>query len=282
MKVQNSAAGLGLLTAFASSLCCIVPFVALLAGTSSLAANFSWIEPAKPYLFGVSFLALGFAWYQQLKPAATDDCGCEVGSNSFFQSKKFLSIVTVFALLMMTFPYYSGSLFASNSKSGATVTNVNEGNIESVEFEVAGMTCGSCEKHVSEAIYDLEGVIDVTASFKNDNTIVKFDNTKTSIDAIEKAIASTGYKVLGHKVLNADGALSKYSVQEYDVSGMTCTGCEEHVANAVKSLDGVESVSASYKEGKAVVKFDASKTSNEKIEKAIAATGYKAKAKKND
>ena len=82
MKAQNSAVGLGVLTAFASSLCCI-------AGTSSLAANFSWIEPAQPYLYGISILALGFAWYQQLKPVAEDDCGCEIEATSFFQSKKF-------------------------------------------------------------------------------------------------------------------------------------------------------------------------------------------------
>lgn len=201
MKVQNSAVGLGLLTAFASSFCCIAPFIAVLAGTSSLAANFSWIEPAQPYLYGLSFLALGFAWYQQFKPKVADDCGCEVETTSFFQSRKFLSIVTVFAVVMMAFPYYSGNLLANNSSNTVLEADVADENIVSVEFEVEGMTCGGCEKHVSDAVYKLDGIIELTASYENENTIVKFDDSKTSIDNIEKAIASTGYKVLSHKVL---------------------------------------------------------------------------------
>ncbi len=283
MKVQNSAAGLSLLTAFASSLCCIVPFIAILAGTSSLAANFSWIEPAQPYLYGLSVLALGFAWYQQFKPKVADDCGCEVGPTSFLQTKKFLGIVTVFAVLMMAFPYYSGSLFANGSSNSVLMADVADENIVSVEFEVEGMTCGGCEKHVSDAVYKLDGIIELTASYENENTIVKFDDSKTSAEEIEKAIASTGYKVLGYKVLeNNDGAFSNLSTFEYRVTGMTCTGCESHVNTAVKKLAGVESVAASYKEEKAVVKFDPAKTSKEEIEKAISSTGYKVEGVKEN
>ena len=199
MKAKNSAIGLGLLTAFASSLCCIAPLLALLAGTSSLAANFSWIEPAKPYLFGVSILALGFAWYQQLKPKAVDDCGCEIGPVSFFQTKKFLGIVTVFAILMMSFPYYSCYITGCGSEANISAADVAPENIVSVEFAVNGMTCGGCEKHVSDAVYNVPGVIDVAASFENENTIVKFDKSKTNAEDIEKAIASTGYTVEGVK-----------------------------------------------------------------------------------
>ncbi len=264
------------MTAFASSLCCIVPFIALLAGTSSLAANFSWIEPAKPYLFGVSFLALGFAWYQQLKPKATDDCGCEVGPTSFLQTKKFLGMVTVFAVLMMAFPYYSGNLMGSNSSNAMLVSDTIDGNIVSVEFEVEGMTCGGCEKHVSDAVYGVDGVIEVTTSYENEHTVVKFDDGKTNIAAIEKAIASTGYKVLGSKVLeNNAGTFPKLSTFEYGISGMICSGCETNINTAVKKLAGVESVATSYKEEKAVVKFDPAKTSKEEIEKAISSSGYK-------
>lgn len=281
MKSQKSVVGLGLLTAFASSLCCIVPFIAVLAGTSSLAANFSWIEPAQPYLYGLSILALGFAWYQQLKPVAEDDCGCEVGATSFFQSKKFLGVVTIFALAMMAFPYYSGALFANSSSNNALMVDVANENIVSAEFEVEGMTCGGCEKHVSDAVNKLDGILEITASYENENTIVKFDKSKTSIEEIEKAIASTGYKVLGHKILDEGDANPQLSVLEYEVEGMTCGGCESHVTNAVKNLDGIASVSASFKNKNAIVKFDPAKTSPEAVEKAISSTGYKVKKTKD-
>jgi len=97
------------LTAIAASLCCITPVIALLAGSSSIAANFSWIEPARPYLIGLSIAVLTFAWYLKLKPTKTNDmdCNCETTKKpSFLQTKTFLGIVTVFAALMMTFPLF--------------------------------------------------------------------------------------------------------------------------------------------------------------------------------
>ena len=280
MKAQNSAIGLGLLTAIASSLCCIIPFIAIVAGTSSLAANFSWIEPLRPWLYGLSILALAFAWYAQLRPKPVDDCGCETGPKSFFQTKTFLGFITVFALLMMAFPYYSGSLLGNSNHAASPhavfIAEVPAENIVTVEFEVEGMTCGGCEKHVSGAVYDVAGVIEVKASYKDGNTIVLFDRTKTNVEEIQKAIASTGYKVSGYKILKSEGApFSDLATFEYHVTGMTCGGCEVNVKSAIGKLDGVQSVSASYKEEKVVVSFDPTKTSKEEIEKSIALTGYK-------
>ena len=105
MKANNKIAGLGLLTAIASSLCCITPVIAVVAGTSGAASSFSWMEPARPYLIGFTILTLGFAWYQKLKPKKKIDCNCETEKKpSFMQSKLFLGIITVFALVMLSFP----------------------------------------------------------------------------------------------------------------------------------------------------------------------------------
>ena len=111
-KLPGTFTGAGLLSAFAASLCCITPVIALLAGSSSIAANFSWIEPARPYLIGLSIAVLAFAWYVKLKPAKSvvEDCNCDTtGKIPFLQSKTFLSIVTAFAVLMMAFPLYRPS-----------------------------------------------------------------------------------------------------------------------------------------------------------------------------
>ena len=53
MKTDKKLIGAGLLTAFAASLCCITPVLALVAGTSGLASSFSWLEPARPYFIGL-------------------------------------------------------------------------------------------------------------------------------------------------------------------------------------------------------------------------------------
>lgn len=71
--------------------------------------------------------------------------------------------------------------------------------------------------------------------------------------------------------------VSSDNIQEvkFNVSGMTCASCEEHVKHAVNELPGIVSVSASSDEGIANVKFDNSKTDKSAITKAIDATGYK-------
>ena len=88
MKAQNSAIGAGVIAAIASSLCCITPVLAVLAGTSSLAGNFGWLEPARPFLIGATVLALGYAWYDKLKPVKQNDCGCAIAENLHFGKLK--------------------------------------------------------------------------------------------------------------------------------------------------------------------------------------------------
>ena len=50
MKKNKGLIGMGLLTAFASSICCIAPVLAIFAGSSGMASSFSLMEPVRPYL----------------------------------------------------------------------------------------------------------------------------------------------------------------------------------------------------------------------------------------
>lgn len=64
----------------------------------------------------------------------------------------------------------------------------------------------------------------------------------------------------------------------FEVKGMTCEACEAKIKSAVTKMDGVSSLSVSNKTGKASVEFDARKTSQDKILKAIQDTGFEASA----
>lgn len=64
-------------------------------------------------------------------------------------------------------------------------------------------------------------------------------------------------------------------IAEFQIAGMTCKGCEEHIIHAVKEVDGIQSVDASYEHGSAVVHFDKSRTNKNQLTEAINATGYK-------
>ena len=189
-------AGASVFTAIAASLCCITPVLALISGAGGIVSSFSWLEPARPYLLGITVLVLGFAWYQKLKPKKSDvECDCEEDEKpSFMQTKKFLGIVTVFAFLMMAFPYY-GHIFYP--KADKEVVVISSDNIQEVKFNVSGMTCASCEEHIKHAVNELPGIVSVSANSNDGTTNVKFDNSKTDKSTITKAINGTGYKVSG-------------------------------------------------------------------------------------
>lgn len=201
MKLVGNISSLGVLTAIAASLCCITPVLAALAGVSGLASSFSWLEPARPYFIGATILLLGVAWYQKLKVTKTGDahCDCETDVKpSFWQSRKLLGIVTIITALLMAFPNYAFVFFPKN---GATVAVSSQGDIQKAEFVIEGMTCTGCEHHVKSEVSKLDGIIELSVSYEKGNAIVKFDESKTSIEAITAAINSTGYKVTKHNFL---------------------------------------------------------------------------------
>lgn len=201
MKRTGNISLMGIFAAIAASLCCITPVLAALAGISSLASSFSWIEPARPYFIGATVLVLAFAWHQKLRGVKADeiDCDCETDAKpSFWQSKKFLGVVTITAALLLAFPNYAAVFFPEAESAGIAVS---QDSVQKVEFTIKGMTCTGCEHHVKSEVSKLDGVIEAAVSYEKGDAIVKFDKSKTSIEAITAAINSTGYKVTKHRVL---------------------------------------------------------------------------------
>jgi copper chaperone CopZ len=204
MKTQKSSKGLlgtGVITAIAASLCCITPVLALISGASGIASSTTWMEPFRPYLIGITILVLGFAWYQKIKKRSPEEieCACETDAKpSFWQSRKFLLIVTIFALVMIAFPYYSPMFYGDNKKE---VVYVNTSNIVTLNMDIEGMTCPACSNHITHAAFEVDGVIDAKADDKTGKAVVKFDKSKTSANSIIKSIDATSYKVANHKII---------------------------------------------------------------------------------
>ncbi len=194
---NNRLIGTSVLAAITASICCITPVLALIAGTSGIASTFSWIEPFRPFLIGFTILVLVFAWYQQLRPKTKVELECvcdEDEKTSFWQSKKFLGIITVFAAIMLAFPYYS-SIFYPKNESNTSFAMSN--NITEITVDVKGMTCSGCEQHIEHAVGQLEGVNYVRASYDSGTAIVHFASSMVSDRSIVDAINETGYEVTG-------------------------------------------------------------------------------------
>ncbi|WP_439882115.1 mercuric transport protein MerTP [Pontibacter sp. MBLB2868] len=196
VSTPNGWLGTGILAAIGASLCCITPVLAMIGGISGIASSFSWLEPLRPFLIGLTGLALAFAWYKKLKPNNQADCACDTDPKpTFMQSKKFLLIITVFAIVMLAFPSYAHVFYPQDQGNKAILGK----NTQQVELTVKGMTCSGCESHVNNEVNKLEGIFEVKTSYEKGKTVVKFDKDKTTIKQIEAAVNATGYQVTNIK-----------------------------------------------------------------------------------
>lgn len=193
MKSEKSLLGIGILTSITASLCCIMPILSIIAGTSGILATFSWLEPFRPYLIGISVIVLGFVWYQKLKPQKEIDRACALEKRpKFIKSKVFLGIITLFAAFMLTFPYYS-SIFYTHTDT--EILAADKADLKTTVFTIGGMTCANCEKHVQQEVQKLSGIVDLKVSYRGENAIIVFDKTKTNKMEIEQVIKEAGYAI---------------------------------------------------------------------------------------
>ena len=143
---------------------------------------------------------LSFPWYQKLKPKKEIDCECEdENKSSFLQSKIFLGLITFFAIVMMTFPYYSNQLFTNKNLQ---INNVTNNYLQNIEFKIVGMTCDGCETFIEQTVSAVEGVYSVKANYENGTANISFDSTKTNAKEITYIIEETSYKVSGYAKTN--------------------------------------------------------------------------------
>lgn len=62
----------------------------------------------------------------------------------------------------------------------------------SVSFLITNMSCASCEIRVSQALNEVEGVLEVHFDIDAQTVTVRFDE-RTDIDALKSATAAIGY-----------------------------------------------------------------------------------------
>jgi mercuric ion transport protein len=84
-------------------------------------------------------------------------------------------------------------------------------------------------------------------------------------------------KMVFPKIQKAALAVKKSNIQtaELNVKGMSCEACEAEINLEVNKLPGIIQTKVSYQKGNALIQFDASQTTINKISDAIDATGYK-------
>ena len=198
--ISSKNASAGLLAAIVASLCCITPVFSLLAGIGGIAATFSWMEPFRPYLIVLTIGILSFAWYQKLRPRTAEEiaCACEDDQKpSFWQSKRFLGIITVFAGLMLAFPSYSHVFYSDGGGMDTPlIAEQDSTKTNKIIIDVKGMTCAGCESHIEHEVGLLKGVKMVNATYSTGSATVEYLPSKIDQKSIIEAINKTGYTVI--------------------------------------------------------------------------------------
>jgi mercuric ion transport protein len=197
MKNKRSSLGgivTGLIAAVAASSCCIPPILAALAGVGSAGSSWSWLEPFRPYLIAFAAISIGYVWYRYLQDDPKDECGCEPAKPRWYQTKRFLIGMTFFAVISISFPYYSAIIFRPPPPLQEAVEEA--ANAAEYSFRITGMTCFACEKHIEQSLNKSSGVYRTVAFYEKGKATVLFDTSKTNAMILKKCLEDgTGYRV---------------------------------------------------------------------------------------
>lgn len=199
MKDDKVLIGGAVLAAFAASLCCIGPLVAIAFGLGALGAA-SAFEPLRPYLLAAAGLALAYAFYRTYGRRAAacapgEACALPPGGRT---GRAMLWVATVAVVLFGVSPYLAGPLAARLGRAERPAESAHatpQPAPATSVLSVKGMTCASCETATRLALERVPGVRSASASFERGEAVVEYDPAQTAPEALARAVTEkTGYE----------------------------------------------------------------------------------------
>lgn len=132
-------------------------------------------------------------------------------------------------------------------------------------LKIEGMTCAACSRAVERASKKVEGVSEANVNLATEKLSITFDESKTTVEDIQKAIEKAGYT-----------AKTEEASKTLKIEGMTCAACSRAVERVSKKLDGVVEANVNLASEKLNITYEPSKVKVSDIKKAIEKAGYKA------
>lgn len=130
-----------------------------------------------------------------------------------------------------------------------------------ISLPIKDMTCASCVAHVTHALQEVPGVLDVTVNLATEKAAVRYDDRQTNVEAMIAAVRETGYDVPLEKAL-------------LSIGGMTCASCVGHVEEALRSVPGVLTANANLATERATVEYVPGLASLDDLRRAVSDAGY--------
>ena len=114
-------------------------------------------------------------------------------------------------------------------------------------YTILGMTCNGCRAHVEETLNKVNGVTNATVDLEKAEAVIEMQkHVKTGVfeDALQKD--GGNYHIL-------DAPKNGKLQQHFEIVGMTCSGCREHVQDVLQKVDGVEKAEVDLEKARAVI-----------------------------
>jgi len=135
------------------------------------------------------------------------------------------------------------------------------------EYKITGMTCKGCEANVKKTLEALPQIETAEISVENGEGKLYFKEDIPTTILQEKLSKIGNYKITEKvSVLNGNAksmtTLEQIITKEYEITGMTCKGCEAKIKKALEALPQIETAEISVEngEGKLYFKEDISTT----------------------
>jgi Cu+-exporting ATPase len=148
--------------------------------------------------------------------------------------------------------------FKSYRKVENTLPNMRE---TTITLRILGMTCTMCALTIEKQLSEQRGVKDATVNFALEQATITYDADAVAPKQLVQAIRDVGYDVDTERA-------------ELEVVGIVCVSCVTAIETALKEIPGVIDESVNPVTAKAVVDYDPSSVTVEKLIQTIQNTGY--------
>ncbi|HMM78786.1 MAG TPA: mercuric transporter MerT family protein [Pyrinomonadaceae bacterium] len=203
MEKSNVFVGGAMFAAFVSSLCCVLPLIAVVFGLGAFGTAAIFETVRYPMIF-IAFAALAYGFYRvyfrREECAEGESCATKPVSRI---NKIFLWVGAIVIVAFALAPQYTGYMAAAITSPSSPATEpapvvLTEEPVakKTIVLQVRGMTCEGCEAHIEVPLRKLRGVITADADYKQHNVTVVYDSAQTTVEKIKEAITATGYELI--------------------------------------------------------------------------------------
>lgn len=143
-----------------------------------------------------------------------------------------------------------------------SIANIEDhGRSKRTVLKIGGMHCAGCVNSIQGFLSELNGLKEVEVNLATEKAAIEFDPTQIRLDAIEKAIAEIGYKVVYEKLT-------------LNIAGISDSSDSERIEKNLDQMEGIRTVSVNYGNSQINVEYNPALISTADVRRRVGNLGY--------